>query len=635
MQFLAPLAFLFALSIPVVILWYLLKPRRTEWVVSSLFLWRKSLQELTANTPFQRLRRNLLLFLQILLLMFAVAGLARPSCAVRQVAGRSLLIAIDTSASMNTREAGDTSRLELAKTEAIRIVDDMTAADSAMVVSFASRARVWASFTHDKGILRSAVESIRPTQQDTRIQEILLIADSVGEGHLNPEMYLLSDGGIRLDETGLRQPALPVHFVSIGEVSRNLAVVALDVRERFDDPGRYEVFAGLQNFGNEPAQTFVNLYLDDEILDSREIVCEPDSETAVIFNPPPIESGVIRVEIETNDPFPIDDVGWREIGRRRDINVLLVTSGNYFLEKALNVHPHVFIEKLAPSSEAFSGDYDLVVLDGSPPESFVGQAGAYLLFNVAPPGGWLIEQGELEEPVLLDWNRTHPAMKYLNLTGINFVKTKRWHAVSGVIPLAVAELPNTESSGTEPGSSDENPILIAAADRGQQRIVACAFDIYDSDWPLRISFPLFISNCIEWLIPASRGGQAPLVRPGEPLLIEPPPEADQGIVRTPSGREIELVFGEEEGFVKFGDTEELGLYTFEVEGQEPLRYAVNFFSRTESDIRPRGILQFGELEVASDPESIRTNRETWKYFVLVAIAILLLEWHIYTRRAML
>ena len=69
MHFLAPAAFFFALTIPVVIVFYLLKRRRVVKLVSSTLLWQKFLAETQASAPFQKLRRNWLLLLQILLLL--------------------------------------------------------------------------------------------------------------------------------------------------------------------------------------------------------------------------------------------------------------------------------------------------------------------------------------------------------------------------------------------------------------------------------------------------------------------------------------------------------------------------------------------------------------------------------------
>jgi hypothetical protein len=72
--FLAPAFLGFLALIPVIVLLYLLKLRRTEIVIPSTYLWIKSLQDLTANAPFQRLRKNLLLLLQIIaVLLLAIA----------------------------------------------------------------------------------------------------------------------------------------------------------------------------------------------------------------------------------------------------------------------------------------------------------------------------------------------------------------------------------------------------------------------------------------------------------------------------------------------------------------------------------------------------------------------------------
>ncbi len=77
MGFLLPTALaLLTLAIPIVI-FYMLRLRRESLQVASSLLWRRAVQDRTANAPWQRLRRNLLLLLQLLLLLLLVFSLAR------------------------------------------------------------------------------------------------------------------------------------------------------------------------------------------------------------------------------------------------------------------------------------------------------------------------------------------------------------------------------------------------------------------------------------------------------------------------------------------------------------------------------------------------------------------------------
>src|SRR6267142_110243 len=99
MNFLAPTAFLFALTIPVVIVFYLLKRKRVVKLVSSTVLWQKFLAETQASAPFQRLRHNWLLILQILLLLLAILALARPYFSSKVTGGRIIVAILDASAS--------------------------------------------------------------------------------------------------------------------------------------------------------------------------------------------------------------------------------------------------------------------------------------------------------------------------------------------------------------------------------------------------------------------------------------------------------------------------------------------------------------------------------------------------------
>ena len=79
MNFLEPAALLFGLSLPVVVVFYLLKRKRVLKLVSSTLLWQKFLAETQANAPFQRLRHNWLLLLQLILLttLRRLSGLIR------------------------------------------------------------------------------------------------------------------------------------------------------------------------------------------------------------------------------------------------------------------------------------------------------------------------------------------------------------------------------------------------------------------------------------------------------------------------------------------------------------------------------------------------------------------------------
>src|SRR6187399_60973 len=123
MAFLTPIALLGALlAIPIVLL-YMLRLRRREVVVSSTFLWQQIVRDSEANTPWQRLRRNLLLLLQLLILALLVLALARPFVTVPAVSAGQIVVLLDASASMNASDSVDGTRFDEAKRRALEIVE--------------------------------------------------------------------------------------------------------------------------------------------------------------------------------------------------------------------------------------------------------------------------------------------------------------------------------------------------------------------------------------------------------------------------------------------------------------------------------------------------------------------------------
>jgi hypothetical protein len=117
MSFLAPMSALVAAAIviPPLVALYFLKLRRREVAVPSTLLWKKAIRDMQVNAPFQRLRRNLLLLLQLLLLAALLFAFARPTTQTAANPGQRVVLVIDHSASMNVEENGRT-RLDRART---------------------------------------------------------------------------------------------------------------------------------------------------------------------------------------------------------------------------------------------------------------------------------------------------------------------------------------------------------------------------------------------------------------------------------------------------------------------------------------------------------------------------------------
>jgi hypothetical protein len=161
-----------------------------------------------------------------------------------------------------------------------------------------------------------------------------------------------------------------------------------------------------------------------------------------------------------------------------------------------------------------------------------------------------------------------------------------------------------------------------------------------TNWPLKQSFPVFVLNVLKFLGGAEEGQATMTVQPGRPVAWRSDTSSAQIYVTTPGRATLEVPRGRLNTF-HINATEEPGLYEIR-EGSastDPIsgRFAVNLFSGAESNIPPRPDktinLGHNPVTAASGWESAR--RDGWKFLLLAALAILLLEWYIYNRRVYL
>src|SRR5215472_11379573 len=100
MNLLAPIGLALGITLPIVVVFYLLKVRRHDEEVSSTFLWNDLIRDLAAHEPLQRLRWSLQL-IALALITFAVA---RPFTEQQGQKPVQAVLLVDGSASMQAQD---------------------------------------------------------------------------------------------------------------------------------------------------------------------------------------------------------------------------------------------------------------------------------------------------------------------------------------------------------------------------------------------------------------------------------------------------------------------------------------------------------------------------------------------------
>jgi hypothetical protein len=168
--------------------------------------------------------------------------------------------------------------------------------------------------------------------------------------------------------------------------------------------------------------------------------------------------------------------------------------------------------------------------------------------------------------------------------------------------------------------------LVFTYEKGRTRAVVVTFKLLDSDWPLRLSFPLFLSNALDWLREDKHGQ----TRPGEALRIRLAEDETEVEVAGPGGRKARLT-GESGRDVVYGDTDRCGLYTV-TRKKSVQRIALNLLDPQESrgTVEPEIKTLSGQITTGSAIPPI--VRPYWRWLALGVFALLIGEWIIYHRR---
>lgn len=598
----------------IIIFFYLLKLKRKRRVVPSVLLWQRALEEVEANAPFKKLRRSLLLLLQLAALAALAFALARPLVSLRSLASGSTIIIIDSTASMSARDEDGRSRLDRAKELARDMVSGLSGDDRAAIIESSSRVTVRSSLNSDRAALRSAIDEAQETDAPGNLADAVRLAEQIAKTERETSIVVISDGSSSQLATDLNStsdpnnqaapPSVGLRFVRVGRRADNAGIVAMNSRA-LQSNARRELFASIANFSDSDKTIAVELKMDGQLADARTVNIAANDRTALVFDSLPESGGLAQLTLNTSDDLASDNVAYAFLPDTRRIRVG-VASENPFLLASIAANTDFDARKI--NSNTALSEFDCIVSDGTIPSGAIESNRPLLAINPSDIQGlWRVIAAD-ERAEITSVERSHPVNSFLSYADLHIESAPRREVASWLRPIAAS---------AEGG-------LIWAGDDTHRRVVVVGFDLAKSDLPLKIEFPILLANSVAWLAGRDLASPERAVRAGQPAVIRT--NAASATITKPNGEDTQA--SARDGSIIFADTLKVGAY--EVKDAQP--FAASLLSESESNTVPRDSIKTRTGEISGQVETFKSEREAWRWVALVVLAVLTFEWWVYHRR---
>ena len=600
MTFLAPAAAVLAITLPVIVALYFLRIRRPTRIVPALHLWPAQTRDRQANVPWQRLRLSWLLLLQLLFAAFLVAAAVQPALsATARIAPHSIVL-LDTSASMQARDV-QPSRLDEAKRQIGAIVDGLGPEDRMTLIAVGPAPRVVASATGDRDALHRALSAVPASNGPADLSSALSLAEGVVRPGEDARAYLFADGIVQPLQARFGDGLpFPIEYHRIGVSGENVALTSLVVRASAQSRAAY---LRIQNFGQQAHRLSLDWRSDDALVDVRQITLAAGQAQDLVL-PVPADASTVTARIETQDIFALDDVVSTVAHTPRALHVQLVTPGNVFLERALRLRNDFQVDVVAPAAYKGAGAYAMTVFDRFAPA--VLPDGPIIVID--PPGGPLAGRPAVGIGRVHASDAGDPLLANVSLQDVHVARSQDLSA---------------STFGRALITSPQTPLVLVRDQPYRQVLVG--FDVHDSDFPIRIGFPILVQNLTEWMLPPSVPSRS--FHPDEQVTIVPEAGATSLTVTRPDGSRRTLAIG---SITTFAETDMTGIYTVDqVVSGKPQRswFAINLFSESTSQLKPVDRLTLPPTRLVGIAQTAHPSElRIWPWIALAALFLLVLEW---------
>ena len=582
------------LTIPPVIMLYILKRKYKEEIISSSLLWKEVYKNTRANTPWEKFKKNILLLLQIIIILSVILALMSPFISIGGRSYKNVIIVIDNTASMNTIYNDSNSRLEQGKTLAKEYLNSTKEGTNTYIISYDGTSNLLLNGDFNKYNATSIIDKISTSYSSGDISDVVsfvkAIGDGVGEEY---EALIFTDKQMAISDINGR-------IVYLGNSGLNASVD--NVSHKFVDD-KVKVIANVTNNGDSLYEGDFSLYNGEELAAVEGVSLQVGESKTLSFELDSLNSNYLKGELSRKDILMEDNTYYHVVNENKVKKILLVTDENVFLEKAFGVIENTEVYKTNDVSNITNNDeYDLYVFDNKMPEVMPSK-GSILFIN--PNSNELfnvLEGGEIGQATAVKGS----VSSYLENTQFT---------------LSEYNIIETPYYGTNILTIDDNSIGFKG-EINDRKIAALSFDLHSTDFALKKEFPILIYELGEELISTGMV-YSNNFKAGEKIVVKSSDFESEINVTYPSGEIKELRLGEEVN----GELA-LGIYKIN-QNDNNESFSVNFPTSSESDTSVETI---GENDnIVHGKSNLKSGFNLTPIFILLAMLVAAFEWILYKK----
>ena len=451
--------------------------------VSTLLFFKSLAREHQESAWLRRIKKWFSLLLTLLVLLFAILALARPSSNLSADSPGAVVIVVDRSASMSAKDMQGRTRLDDAKR---RVKDRIRSLPDQVVLSliaFDARPHVLLSRSRNRRECLRLLDELTPTPIEGKTEAALNVAKRLADLESRSRIWLAADSSVA-------DAAIDSIPVAVPE-PLNVGITGFQIRHSPLARDRYEAFVKVSTAASNKDKTTSTLEITiaGRIAQLRELELAPGASSSLILPLEGVRGQRLEMRLKTaGDCFGWDDGLAAPLPKTKPLTVA------WFAEK-----PDPFTE-LALSSLIEAGRIEMKKGDPAawPPKE---QPDVYVFEN------WLPKEWPTDRPVIALTPMTnsgplrtrplkglphdsvravqpdHPVLFRASSSRIAVTQTTVLDLPASLEPLWIA--------GTEP--------VLAAGESSGQRIVVTSFSPSQSEQlALLPSFPLILGNALYW-----------------------------------------------------------------------------------------------------------------------------------------